>query len=290
MLQGLLVVNAFLKTLKFDGIYQALLTAAQACEIDISVMTNADIALKIDSPEFRSELPDFVLFWDKDVKIARLLEQLGLPVFNASESILNCDDKSLTYLTLRHAGVDTPETILMPQTFPSVGYPHTEFLDEAVRKLGFPLILKECFGSFGKQVYLINDIESLRKKVVALGATPMLLQEMAKNSFGRDLRINVVGGQIVASIFRHNESGDFRSNITLSGSMDPYTPTDQEAQLALKAVEVLGLTFAGVDVLFGDSGPLICEVNSNAHFKSTLTCTGVNMADAIFQYILKRIG
>ncbi|MBN1778253.1 MAG: RimK family alpha-L-glutamate ligase [Clostridiales bacterium] len=290
MLNGLLAVNAFLKTPKFDAIYQALLEAAMDNGVTLSVVTNADIALRIDNPEFLAELPDFVLFWDKDVKTARLLEQLGLPVFNPADAILQCDDKALTYLALRQAGVAMPETIIVPKTFPNVGYTHTGFLDDAVKKLGFPLVLKECFGSFGQQVYLYKDIESLREKVIALRSTPMILQSMIMNSYGRDIRINVVGGEVVASIMRHNDSGDFRSNITLGGSMEPYTPTEEEARLALKAVEVLGLAFAGVDVLFGENGPLICEVNSNAHFKTTLQCTGINMADRIFKYIATLVG
>ena len=71
--------------------------------------------------------------------------------------------------------------------------------------------------------------------------------------------------------------------------MHAYTPTPEEASLALKAVRALGLTFAGVDVLFGEDGPLICEVNSNAHFKTTLTCTGVNMATELLCEIAHRL-
>ena len=290
MLKGLLAVNAFLHVSKFDEIYQTLLDSANQVGIRLSMITNAAIALHIDNPEFLAELPDFVLFWDKDVKIARLLEQRGIRVVNSADAILRCDDKALTYLAMRSAGIPTPQTVIVPKTFPNVGYPHSEFLDEAAERLKFPIVLKECYGSFGHQVYLFNDMESLREKVVSLKSTPMLLQSMVMNSFGRDIRVNVVGGKIVASILRHNDSGDFRSNITLGGHMDPYTPTEAEAEIALRAVQALGLDFAGVDVLFGENGPLICEVNSNAHFKTTLECTGVNMADAIFKYIRKLIG
>jgi RimK family alpha-L-glutamate ligase len=290
MIKGLLAVNAFLHVQKFDELYQILLDSAENCGVRLNVTTNAEIILHSEDPAFLSDLPDFVLYWDKDVKAARLLEMLGVPVFNPADSILQCDDKALTYLALKRVGIPMPRTILVPKTFPNVGYPHSEFLDEAAERLGYPLILKECFGSFGKQVYLFSDLESLRQKVVALGSTPMLLQEMILESFGRDIRVNLVDGKVVACIYRHNDHGDFRSNITLGGSMDPYSPTQQEAELALRAVKTLGLAFAGVDVLFGKDGPLICEVNSNAHFKTTLDCTGVNMADAIFQYILQRLG
>ncbi len=288
MLHGLMVVNAFLKAPKFDAIYEALLDSAQKAGIRLSVTTNAVLSTR--SPEFASESPDFVLYWDKDIKIAKLLEQQGIPVFNSSGSIGLCDDKSLTYLALRRIGIPMPETIILPKTFPNIGYTDTGFLDEAAARIGFPLVLKECFGSFGQQVYLYDNMEKLRGKVVSLAGTPMLVQSMVSSSFGRDIRVNVVGGRIVASILRQNRTGDFRSNLTLGGSMEPYTPSAEEARLALEAVKELGLTFAGVDVLFGENGPLICEINSNAHFKTTLECTGVNMADEIFLEIRRLIG
>ena len=72
--------------------------------------------------------------------------------------------------------------------------------------------------------------------------------------------------------------------------MAPYSPTPVESALAIRACEVLGLDFAGVDVLFGKDGPILCEVNSNAHFKTTLECTGVNMAVEIMRHIAKRLG
>ena len=56
--------------------------------------------------------------------------------------------------------------------------------------------------------------------------------------------------------------------------------------MALLACEALGLDFAGVDVLFGEDGkPLVCEVNSNPHFKSTLDYTGVDVALEIVRCI-----
>jgi len=95
---------------------------------------------------------------------------------------------------------------------------------------------------------------------------------------------------VAASILRHSTNGDFRSNLTLGGGMGNYYPTPDEANLALRAVKELGLTFAGVDVLFGADGPLLCEVNSNAHFKTTLECTGVNMATELLSEIGRRLG
>ena len=63
---------------------------------------------------------------------------------------------------------------------------------------------------------------------------------------------------------------------------------DMEA-IAIAATEAIGLDFAGVDVLFGNDGPIVCEVNSNPHFKSSLECTGVDMSEKIIEYIVEKI-
>jgi len=290
MPRGLMVVNAFLRSAKFDEIYDILLHSARECGMELSLRTNAQLSTVVDGSAFDAHAFDFVLFWDKDVALATQLEQRGLPVFNSAQSILACDDKALTYLALKRAGLPMPRTILAPKTFPAVGYPDTAFVDEAAAQLGFPLVLKECFGSFGQQVYLFSDLEALRAKVFSLAGTPMLFQQLVKESYGRDVRINVVGDHVAASILRHSTNGDFRSNLTLGGGMGNYYPTPDEANLALRAVKELGLTFAGVDVLFGADGPLLCEVNSNAHFKTTLECTGVNMATELLSEIGRRLG
>lgn len=290
MLKGLFVVNAFLNTAKFQEIYQILLSSAQTCGISLDVETNAKLSSVVDSADFHPEAFDFVLFWDKDVALATQLEQRSLPVFNSAESILRCDDKSLTYLTLKRAGLPMPQTILAPKTYPAIGYPSTDFVDAAAQRLGLPLVLKECFGSFGQQVYLFDNLDALRAKVLSLAGTPLLFQALVQESWGRDVRVNIVGNRVVASILRQSHNGDFRSNLTLGGSMAAYQPTAAEAELALSAVRNLGLTFAGVDVLFGREGPLICEVNSNAHFKTTLACTGVNMAVELLREIRDRLG
>ena len=127
MFRGLMVVNAFLRTTKFDDLYHILLEAAQKAGMALDVMTNAELCCKTDSTELDGY--DFVLFWDKDVQLAMQLEARGMKLFNSAHSILWCDDKALTYLKLKEAGVPMPRTILAPKTFPAVGYPDRSFLD-----------------------------------------------------------------------------------------------------------------------------------------------------------------
>ncbi|MBO5197040.1 MAG: RimK family alpha-L-glutamate ligase [Lachnospiraceae bacterium] len=287
-----LIVNGFLHSRKFNEIHSWLMNAAKAQDISIELYTNAQIPARMRTEGsagtdgiLRSDLPDFVLFWDKDVRLAAWLEALGLPVFNSARAIADCDDKSRTHLALWKAGIPMPETILAPMTFANIGYTNLEFLSTVEQALGYPLVIKECFGSFGAQVYLAKNREELLTQVRKIGANPMLFQRFLSESAGRDIRLQVVGDQVIASMYRYSTDGDFRANITNGGSMKRYEPSPEEISLALRSTRALGLDFAGVDILFGADGPVVCEVNSNAHFKNIYDCTGVNAADAIIAHI-----
>lgn len=290
---GWLVVNEFLHLNKFNEIHEWLLTAAGRQDTVLLLKTNAELLIDLpDATYYRNpkEKPDFILFWDKDVRLAKHLELMGYPVYNSPEAIRICDDKSLTHLTLMHAGIRMPRTIIAPMTFDNIGYTNRDFLTDVGNRLGFPMVVKECFGSFGQQVYLVGNPVELKTRMFKIGNKPALFQEYIRTSTGRDLRLQVVGDRVIASMYRYSTNGDFRANLTIGGSMKPYNPTKEQCDLAVICCKVIGLDFAGVDILFGeDEEPIVCEVNSNAHFKNIYDCTGVNAADAIMAHIRQKL-
>ena len=102
------------------------------------------------------------------------------------------------------------------------------------------------------------------------------------------MRLQVVGDKVIAAMLRENKE-DFRANLTNGGSATDHTAAvkDSFKKMAVDACRVLGLDFAGVDILFGEEGePILCEVNSNAHFKNLYDCTGINAAEEILKYII----
>lgn len=286
-LKGLLIVNEFLHMNKFNELHRWLLESAKRKGIEMELRTNAQ--LLIDPVVPYGEKVDFVLFWDKDIKLAAYLEQQGYPVYNGSRAIEVCDDKALTHLALSKGDIPMPRTIIAPMTYGNIGYTNYAFLEEAAGRLGFPMIIKECFGSFGQQVYLVHTLEEARERMRVIGAKPVLFQEFLRSSFGRDIRIQVVGNRVIASMLRYSENGDFRANLTVGGRMKPYEPTTRQKELALRCCEIIGLDYAGVDMLYGEGEePIVCEVNSNAHFKNIYDCTGVNAADEIMEHIKRK--
>ena len=91
-------------------------------------------------------------------------------------------------------------------------------------------------------------------------------------------------------MLRYNDH-DFRANVALGGHTAAYTPNERETDMALKACRALKLDYAGVDLLRDAGGePVLCEVNSNAHFKGIYECTGINAADAVIAHITESCG
>lgn len=288
---GYLITNSFLHTQKFSEIHLWLMEAAKKHGIELIPRTNGEISIIPGNLRFNDlQDADFVLYWDKDVRLAKYLEQKGFLLFNTAHGVEVCDDKSLTHLCLQAQGIKMPKTMIAPMTYPNVGYTNLDFLDKVEAEFSYPMIIKECFGSFGQQVYLVNSYEELRDKAILLQGKPILFQEFIQSSAGKDLRLQVVGSQVVAAMYRYSENGDFRANVTGGGKIKYYEPTKEQIELAVLSCKALGLDFGGVDLLFGkDQEPIVCEVNSNAHFKNIFDCTGVNVADAIMEYIIKRI-
>lgn len=286
-----LVVNGFIDSDKFRQIFAWLRKAAkeQGCELEIKPNDKLLPQLVMGDPDcLRGQrIPQFALFWDKDIRLARLLEKLGIRLFNCADSIEMCDDKARTYLELLGSGIRMPRTVIAPKTFRLEGYPNLDFLQQVEQKLGYPMVVKECYGSFGQQVFLVHDDAELTECLRGIKNRPFLFQEYVAASKGRDIRIQMVGQRAAAAMYRFNPR-DFRANITNGGSMKAYEPDEAQLCMARQVMEALRLDFAGVDILFGEGGePVLCEVNSNAHFVNIFQCTGVNAAEEIVRYCLE---
>lgn len=291
---GYVIYNGFWNDTPTDPVLR-IATAAAQHGVTLTVLPNTAFAMSVnplgvtctDGTALSAE--DFVLFWDKDTRLANVLESIGVRVYNSAAAVEVCDDKSKTHRHLAMAGIPQPETMLAPMTYVEVTSAVESFLNSAIERFGFPMVVKECYGSFGDQVFLVHTAEELREKAYAMGARPFILQRFVKESAGEDVRLYVVGDRVVASMRRSSQGKDFRANLRQGGTAVPYTPTEAECELALQCCRVLGLHFGGVDLLHtADGHSLVCEVNSNAHLAGIIACTGVDVADEIVTWVLKQ--
>lgn len=289
--KGYIIINGFLREEKFFSLYSALKQSADKAGLQLELKTNIELMCDIASGKTvaNETLPPFAIFWDKDVRLAKTLEAAGMKLFNSASAIELCDDKSLTHIALMNR-VPQPKTVLIPLTFPRVGYTDCAFLEKIADYLGFPLVIKQCFGSFGAGVYLAGNMEEAKAALMKTAGGAAIAQQYIASSFARDIRAYIVGDKVAAAMLRHNESGDFRANVAQGGKADAYALNEAQAALAVKTAQILGCTFAGVDLLFGENGEMtVCEVNSNAHFAGISAATGVNIADKIIEAVTQRI-
>eukprot|EP01065_Artemidia_motanka_P038059 TRINITY_DN46931_c0_g1_i1.p1 TRINITY_DN46931_c0_g1~~TRINITY_DN46931_c0_g1_i1.p1 ORF type:complete len:409 (+),score=55.40 TRINITY_DN46931_c0_g1_i1:61-1287(+) len=193
-------------------------------------------------------------------RLIRLFELHGIESVNPSASLLRTYDKWSQYRALEH---------LMP---PTVRVTDAEHAAVATREVArdpanpFPVVMKATQGSGGELVFLCNDDAELAEHFSSLsqGGKRVIVQQYIAESRGTDTRLYVVGGVVAAAMRRRAVSQtEFKANLAIGGSGERHEPSEAECELAIEAAERLGLGIAGVDILEGRDGPLLCEVNAN---------------------------
>ena len=231
---------------------------------------------------------DFCIYLDKDKYISLMLEKSGIKLFNSHAAIQACDDKMTTAILLAN------NEISMPYTFPGLlcydldEKVNQNALDIVEHSLGYPMIVKMSYGSLGKGVYKVDCRSELSAVAENLKCTPHLFQQFIKESFGKDIRVIMIGGKFVAAMLRKSNN-DFRSNLELGGEGERIEIPDSLKEQCEKISRLLALDYCGIDILIGKDKYYICEVNSNAFFGGIESVSGVNVAKKYAEYIIKNI-
>lgn len=281
-----IIYNGSLISEKFIDQAELVAEAAERAGVQTHIMKNNDVVMDLLQ---NLDLPDFAVMLDKDILLGYFLKSRGVPVYNDPAIIDLCDNKAKQYIALASARIPMPATIIAPKVYPAFSIRHSGYFEKVLERISLPMIIKEGHGSFGMKVYLIENEEQFYDKVESLRGIDFVFQEFIEASRGRDIRVNIVGGEIVAAMYRESKT-DFRANITNGGEASPITLTEEQQVIALAAARATGAIFAGVDLLFDiDERPLVCEVNAAAHIRNILNVTGINVADAMIAYILEDV-
>ena len=149
----------------------------------------------------------------------------------------------------------------------------------------FPKIIKLKSGTHGLGVLKADNAKSMESMMEAFYGLKqkVLLQEFIEESSGEDIRIFIVGGEVVAAMKRSAQEGEFRSNLHRGGHAAVAQISEEERRVALDAVKILGLSVAGVDMLRSHRGPLVLEVNASPGLEGIETITKVDIAKKIIQ-------
>jgi ribosomal protein S6--L-glutamate ligase len=213
--------------------------------------------------------------------LTRQFEALKIFCLNSSAAITQSRDKLYSLQLLLNNGIDIPTT----------GFANSPLdTDDLIKMVGgTPLIVKLLEGTQGKGVVLAETkkaAESVINAFKSLNAN-ILVQEFIKEANGKDLRLFVIDGKVVATIQREALAGEFRANIHLGGTASVVKPTNEEKIIAVKAAKAMGLKVAGVDIIRSSKGPLLLEVNSSPGLEGIEGATNKDIAGEMIKAIEK---
>ena len=213
--------------------------------------------------------------------LTRQFEALNVYCLNSSTAITQSRDKLFSLQLLLQSGIDIPTT----------GFANSPLdTDDLIKMVGgSPLIVKLLEGTQGKGVVLAETkkaAESVINAFKSLNAN-ILVQEFIKEANGKDLRLFVVDGKVVATIQREAMPGEFRANIHLGGTASVIKPTSEEKKIAIRAAKAMDLKVAGVDIIRSSKGPLLLEVNSSPGLEGIEGATNKDIAGEMIRAIEK---
>jgi ribosomal protein S6--L-glutamate ligase len=210
-------------------------------------------------------------------------EALGTFVAAQSGALLQARDKLRCLQKLALHGLDVPKTLAVS---------NGQDIRMAVRTVGgLPVVVKLLEGTHGIGVILAENYRTVESTVEAfqrLGKR-VIIQEFIREAKGKDVRVFVVGGKVVAAMSRQARPGEFRSNLHRGAAAQPVQLLPHEESMAVEAVRLMGLDIGGVDFLHARSGPLILEVNASPGLEGIENISGVNVAGEIIQFIERSV-
>ncbi len=215
--------------------------------------------------------------------LTRQFEAMKVYCLNSAAAITQSRDKLFSLQLLLRNGVDIPTT----------GFANSPLdTDDLIKMVGgSPLIVKLLEGTQGKGVVLAETkkaAESVINAFKSLNAN-ILVQEFIKEANGKDLRLFVVDGKVVAAIQREAAPGEFRANIHMGGTASIVKPTTDEKRIAIKAAKAMDLRVAGVDIIRSAKGPLLLEVNSSPGLEGIEGATNKDIAGEMIKAIESNI-
>jgi RimK family alpha-L-glutamate ligase len=190
----------------------------------------------------------------------------GIRLLNTPEALVSAHDKLATEAALARAGLPRPSTR-------RIGPVATE------ADLEPPLVLKPQFGSWGRDVFRCADRAELARTLVEIRSRQWfkrhgaVAQELLPTP-GYDLRVVVAGSRVIGAAERVARLGEWRTNVSLGGTLRATVPSPDACELAIAVAESLGGDLVGIDLIPLEPGFSVIEANGAVQFDGRYSLTG----------------
>ncbi len=215
--------------------------------------------------------------------VVRQFEQMGVYCANTAAGISNSRDKLRSLQILSRHQIGIPETAFVRD--------RNDVIPAIERVGGAPVIIKLIEGTQGIGVILADSVKVAQAIIETLQSAKqnVLVQKFVSESRGRDIRALVVGNTVVAAMRRIAQGEEYRSNVHRGGRTEAVELDEHYRETAVRAAQIMGLRVAGVDMLESNEGPQIMEVNSSPGLEGIETCTNLDVAGAVIDYMRTQV-
>ena len=278
--------NAFLTSIRKRG--------ANAISINLSTLS-ASISAS-DFAIFDSNLKDLlaldaIIVRDVGISFAleqisfkfdllRLFETASIPIMNSPMAIQNAANKFFSFYLFKQAQLPIPHTVITSDLGVAL---------KAAKEFG-NVVAKPIFGSQGKGIVKLESTQpDLKQKLATLlkERGVLYLQQFVPNP-GRDIRVFVVGEEALGAIYRISQTGSFISNLSQGGTALKCDLTEKMRALAVNAAKAVGADFAGVDLIEGEEGLFVLEVNATPSGKGIKLGCRIDVTERIIERMFER--
>ena len=213
-----------------------------------------------------------------------VLNSWGIRSFNSFATAAICADKVRTSIALTQSGIPQPHT--------RVAFTPDSAM-QAIEDVEYPAVLKPVTGSWGRllaRVHNRDSAEAILEHRQTLGDYNhhiYYVQEYVDKP-GRDIRAFVVGDRTIAAIYR--ASNHWITNTARGGQATNCPVTRQLDEICVKAAEAVGGGILAIDLLEDAQGNFVVnEINHTMEFRNSSEPTGVDIAQAVIDYVIAQI-
>lgn len=310
---------------KNTGFIDMFLKEAQRCNVTLSLLlttdsrlhaksqtsahTDASCSWQIDMEKLA--YPDFIINRSRIPALSKALEQCGIHVFNNSKVCEICNDKEQTYSYLKEYGIpfmdfcqiarnqdDTEAQTAADSSFFAL-------YTKKARQFGYPFVLKPVGGHGGMHVVFIENKEHLYNELLSIrndyGYIPKLIFQRCASDVGKDLRVYVLNGKIIAGMMRtgancdskqsrcEDSSGihEIRANFSLGGTASIHPLTEEETALTIKISAALPADLVGIDFIYHNGHAVFNEIEDVVGTRMLYSCTSIDIVKEYMNHIIR---
>ncbi|WP_163195065.1 ATP-grasp domain-containing protein [Clostridium thermarum] len=261
--------------IKYASLYDMYIELVFTDEISLEIQ-NSSLSVDISGKE--ADKPTFAINRSRDSIIGKHFELMGCRVFNSSLVTEICNNKAKTHQIVNSKGIKSVKTLLCNKKY---------FKTNNVN-LSYPIIIKSVDGHGGSEVYKLDNLEQLNKKVSELKREEFILQELCSNP-GKDIRVFVLGSEIIAAVKRYSDES-FKANFSLGGQSEKYNLNSVEEEVVRRIISILDFDFVGIDfILDNENRFLFNEIEDVVGTRTLYKHYDIDIVKMYLEHIQKNI-